>query len=251
MTAMLEGQLRAHEEAWQSKPLLRKIYRSWYELIAAQLATVPGPTVELGAGIGRFKEVVPTVVTTDVEPTPWADEVMDAEHLAYAPNSVANIVLVDVFHHLARPARFLDEAERVLVEGGRVVLLEPYCSPVSTFAYTHFHHEDIDLSAAAFADEPSLEQSPMTANGARPTLVFFKNDGELAQRWPGLRMVERRRLAYVVYPLSGGFSRRSLLPAGAYEPLSWFERRLDRLDRLLAFRCLVVLQRVDAGAFSG
>ena len=74
------------------------------------------------------------VVTTDVEPTPWADHVVDAERLPYGDGSLANLVLIDVFHHLADPAGFLDEASRTLAPGGRVVILDPYCSPVSTLA---------------------------------------------------------------------------------------------------------------------
>jgi SAM-dependent methyltransferase len=241
----LQAELARHDAVWSSKALLRRIYRAWYESIAARLAAVPGQTVELGAGIGRFKEVVPGAVATDVEPTPWSDAVVDAERLPYPEGSIANLVLIDVFHHLARPARFLDEAARVLAPRGRVVLLEPYCSPVSTFAYRHFHHEDIDLSAPPFDDDPALDGSPLTANGARPTLVFFRNEGELHARWPELRMVERRRLAFFLYALSGGFSRRQFVPAAAYRPLAALERALAPLGSLLAFRCLVVLERTD------
>ena len=111
--------LRRHEVAWESKAVLRRVYREWHAMIAARLAAVDGPTVELGSGIGRLAEVVPGLIRTDVQPTPWAEAVVDAEHLPYAEASVANLVLVDVFHHLARPARFLDEASRVLAPGGR------------------------------------------------------------------------------------------------------------------------------------
>jgi SAM-dependent methyltransferase len=239
----LEDELRRHEIVWRSKPLLRRLYREWHELVAARLAAVPGATVELGAGIGSFKEVVPTAVATDIEPTPWADAVVNAERLPYSDGSLANLVLVDVFHHLARPARFLDEAVRVLAPGGRVVLLEPYCSPVSTFAYRHFHHEEIDLTRPPFGDDASLDTSPLSANEARPTLAFFRNTNELGERWPQLELVERRRLALFLYALSGGFSRRQLVPVRAYRPLAALERLLSPLAPLLAFRCLVVLEQ--------
>ena len=60
-----------------------------------------GSTSELGVGIARFKEVVPAAVETGVEPTPWADRVVGAEHIEYPDGSVANLVPVDV-HHLGR-----------------------------------------------------------------------------------------------------------------------------------------------------
>jgi hypothetical protein len=55
--------------------------------------------------------------------------------------------------------------------------------------------------------------------------------------------VERQRLALLVYPLSGGFTGRQLLPR-AMEPLAnACERLLTPLAPLLAYRCLVVLER--------
>jgi SAM-dependent methyltransferase len=244
----LEEELRKHDIVWRSKPLLRQIYREWHEQVAARLAEVPGTTVELGAGIGRFKEVVPKAVATDVWPTPWTDVVVNAERLPSREGSVANLVLIDVFHHLARPARFLDQAVRVLAPGGRVVLLEPYCSPVSTFAYRHFHHEDLDLAAPAFGDDPALDASPLVANGARATLAFFRYERELRERWPELRVLERRRLALFLYALSGGFSRRQLVPAASYQFLATVERLLSPLAPVIAFRCLVVLERTSRAA---
>jgi hypothetical protein len=43
----LESELRKHEMAWKSKPLL-PVYRDWYDLIRLQRTAVAGPTVELG-----------------------------------------------------------------------------------------------------------------------------------------------------------------------------------------------------------
>ena len=159
---------------------------------------------------------------------------MDAERLPYADGSLANLVLIDVFHHLADPAGFLDEARRTLAPGGRVVILDPYCSPVSTLAYRAFHPERTDLSAPAFAPEAEIAADPLASNQARATLVFFRH-AELRRGWPDLRVVERRRLALVAYPLSGGFFGR-LAPGAAYRPLAAAERVLAPLAPLLAFR---------------
>jgi SAM-dependent methyltransferase len=235
--------LQSQLAAWNARPLLRRLYTEWYEEIAGRLAAVAGPTVELGAGIGRFKELYPSIVATDVEPTSWTDEAVDAEALPYENGSLANLVLVDVFHHLARPASFLDEARRTLVPGGRVIVLDPYCSLVSTPAYRLFHRERTDLRVAAFDEEAEVAASPLASNQARTTLAFFREADRFRERWPELSMVERRRLALLLYPLSGGFSGRRLVPAVLYRPLSVVERALAPLAPLLAFRCLVVLER--------
>ena len=239
----LHETLHAQLAAWEARPLTRRLYEEWYEEIGRRLAQVSGETVELGTGIGKFKERFPFVVATDVEPTPWADQVVNAERLPYGDGSLANLVLVDVFHHLGQPAAFLDEAGRTLASGGHVVMLDPYCSPVSGPAYRLFHHERTDLSAPAFEAEEDVSASPLGSNQARTTLVFFRHVEEFCRRWPELRIVERRRLALLRYPLSGGFSGRRIVPSAAHQPLAIVERALAPLAPLLAFRCLIVLER--------
>jgi SAM-dependent methyltransferase len=183
-------------------------------------------------------------VLTDVEPTRWAEAVIDAEAMPYQNGSVANLVLFDVFHHLPSPHRFFDEAKRALAPGGRIVVFDPYCSPVSTPAYRAFHHERTDLSGDAFEDDADVAMTPFASNQARATLAFFRELPEFERRWPMLRVVERRRLALLLYPLSGGFSGRQFVPAGLVAPLELVEKAATPLAApLLAFRCLVVLER--------
>jgi SAM-dependent methyltransferase len=209
----------------------------------AELSQVSGPTVELGSGIGSFKEYRPATIATDIAPSRWADEVVDAQDLPYEDGSLANLVMIDVFHHLPSPARFLAEAARVLKPGGRAVLLEPYCSPVSAFAYDRFHEEHTDLSADPFGDEALSSASPYDANVAIPTIVFWRRLDRFEDLFPSLIVQQRARLAMFAYPLSGGFGRRPLLPRSLERPVAWLERRLAFAAPLLAFRCLVTLER--------
>ena len=99
----LQRALDEQERAWRERPALRRQYADFYARIVRRLSGVPGQTVELGSGIGRFKELRPDVVTTDVEPTRWSDAVVDAHELPFGDASLANLVLLDVFHHLAAP----------------------------------------------------------------------------------------------------------------------------------------------------
>jgi len=243
MTQTLVDALRAQEASWNARPLLRALYESWFRQVCAALSPITGRSIELGSGIGTLQHTCPRVEATDVEPTPWASEVADAEALPYADGTLANLVLVDVFHHLARPARFLDEAVRALAPGRRVVVLDPYCSPISAAAYTRFHHERTDLSAEPFADDASIAVEPLASNPARATLAFFRHADELAARWPAFRIVERRRLALFAYPLSGGFTGRQLVPGVLGRGLARLEGMFGFLAPLVAFRCLVVLER--------
>jgi hypothetical protein len=110
MAEQLVDALRLQEASWNARPLLRELYVGWFEQVCAALSRVEGRSIELGSGIATLQRTCPRVEPTDVEPTPWVSEVVDAEALPYGNRTLANLVLVDVFHHLARPARFLDEA---------------------------------------------------------------------------------------------------------------------------------------------
>jgi SAM-dependent methyltransferase len=240
----LERALEEQERAWLMRPFLRRVYGEWYRALVERMSPVPGRSIELGSGIGRLSDYAgERVVLTDVEPTRWVEERVDALHLPDGDGTLANILMLDVFHHLADPARFLDEATRALRPGGRVLMVEPYCSLVSTFFYRRYHHERTDLGADPFAPDAITATRPLESNQARATLVFYRHRAELGRRWPQLALVEERRLAFVAYPLTGGFSRRPLVPAAAYRPLQLLERGLRPLAPLLAFRCLVVLER--------
>ncbi len=94
--------------SWRKKPLLRDIYITFHKLIAKYLSHgLNSYTVELGSGIGNIKEVIPNCVRTDLFPNPWIDRVENAYQLSFFDNTVDNLILFDVFHHLYLQPGFL------------------------------------------------------------------------------------------------------------------------------------------------
>ena len=126
-----------------------------------------------------------------------------------------------------------------------MVVLDPYCSPVSTVAYRRLPPRAHRPLGAAFEAEETIAADPLASNQARTTLVFFRRVAELRRGWPDLRIVERQRLALRRLPAVG-----RLLRAARWRPTprtgrcQRCERALAPLAPLLAFRCLVVLERV-------
>jgi SAM-dependent methyltransferase len=236
-------ELQIQRAAWERRPLLRAVYTDWFERIDDELSVVEGPTVELGCGIGAFKEFRDQTISTDVMPTPWTDAVVDAQELPYEDSSVANLVLIDVLHHLPRPHRFLSEAERVLRPNGRLVMVEPYCSPISTVLYKLFHFERTDLEADAFGAESQSKSDPFDSNQALPTLMFWRQPERFRLNHPRLEIVRRERFSLVAWPLSGGFTGRQLVPHRLLGVLRVAEHLLRPLAPLAAFRCLVALEK--------
>ena len=97
---------------WDRKPGLRAVYEDFYDRIAAVCTS--GLTIEIGGGIGNLAQWLPGAVGTDIQFAPWLDCVADAQHLPFADGTAANIVMVDVLHHVEFPTRFFREAERLL-----------------------------------------------------------------------------------------------------------------------------------------
>ena len=170
MDAMASDPLAGYRKIWSRKPTLRTVYDDFYDRIAA--ACRPGLTIEIGGGIGNLKDRLPDVFATDIQPAPWLDCAADAQRLPFASGRLANIVMVDVLHHLQSPLRFFREAARVLGEGGRVLMIEPAITWGSTLFYRFLHHEPVRTSIDPLADEMPLSgRDPYDANQAIPTLL--------------------------------------------------------------------------------
>jgi SAM-dependent methyltransferase len=160
----------AYREVWDRKPILQAIYGDIYQHMLA--AIVPGPTLEVGGGSGNFKLFRPDTVSSDILAAPWLDLVCDAQRMPLADASFANIVMVDVLHHIESPLRFLEEAARVLRPDGRLVFCEPAITPLSGLFYRMFYDEPVDMSVDPLAaDEISADKNPYDSNQAIPTLL--------------------------------------------------------------------------------
>jgi SAM-dependent methyltransferase len=244
---MSEELLHAHRDLWQRKPVLRSIYQDFYRRILS--ACRSGRSLEIGGGSGNLKEYSQDVVTTDIVATEWLDAVADAQALPFADSSFANIVAVDVLHHIEYPVRFLDEAQRILKPGGRIVLVEPAISPVSWFFYSFWHPEPVRMNADPLANGVAdKERKPFDSNQAIPTLLFGRHRKRFEARYPRLKLVRLERFGFFAYPLSGGFRSWSLLPAQLVPSLLNLEKRLaPALAPLMSFRLLAVLENAKSG----
>jgi SAM-dependent methyltransferase len=234
--------LREHLQVWDNKPAARLIYRDMFERIAA--ACCPGPTLEIGAGIGKLKERLPDVTSSDIQFSPWLDLVADAQNLPFREGTFGNIVMVDVLHHVEFPIKFLRTASQVLKPGGRLIMVEPAITWGSAFFYRCLHQEPVDMSADIFADGvPDPARDPYAANQAIPTLLARRTD-RFHQLIPDLRVIQVSWFSFAVYPLSGGFKRWTLVGEKVAQKGIALERRLEGLlGRRLGFRMLIVIER--------
>ena len=230
-----------HGELIRSKKILRKLYHQWNAEYVSEIAFAPeGLLVELGSGGGALKEMEPRIITTDYLDLPTNDMTFSALEMPFADQSVAAIFMTDTMHHLPDAGLFLEEVDRVLMDHGKLMMIEPANSTWGRFIYQHFHHEPF---------EPSKGWTiPVTgplsgANGAIPWIVFVRDFAIFHARFPNLKieLIEYRNP--LMYLLSGGVSYRQLLPDFAYGFVNFWDRILPRISKELSMFMMVKITR--------
>ena len=243
-----EEQLQRHRRIWEAKPILRRVYSEQFFPRLLSVRVAGGISVEVGAGPGFFKQAAKDIFSTDLIACPWLDAVVNAQQLPFRAASVTNIFGLDMLHHLSSPMLFLGEAQRVLVPGGRLILIEPWITPLSYCAFRLFHQERCD-----FSEQPWLvmhtsahgEKLAFDGNQAFPYQMFRRRRrAQTLALLPGLRLHSLERFCLFTYVLSGGFNHASRLPEFLYSAVFGLERATLLLWRhFAALRVLLVLER--------
>lgn len=237
-------EIRQQRKIWESKKILREIYFDWYGKIISNMAS--GKTsIEIGCGCGNFKSFYPRVTATDVTSNPFAQAVIDANELPFEKGSIDNFIMFDVLHHLEDPMRYFRKAGQSLREKGRIILIEPYVSFFSYFVYKYFHHEKLDFRQNLFhAGIEGGRSGGNFSNTAIPTLLFEKNRKLFQKELPDLKIIKKDLFSFLVYPLSGGFRYKSMIPYPYYRALDNIEKTaLKPFSRFLAMRMLIVIEK--------
>ncbi len=235
--------LEDYQQRWREKHALRAVYGDLHRRM--RKASVPGPSLEIGGGIGNLEAGRDDLLRMDIQASSGVDLAADAHRLPFASGSFANIYLFDVLHHLQCPLVFFAEADRVLQPGGRIIMVEPGITPLSHLLYGLGHEEPVDMSWLPEADcRLDPDKDPYDSNQAIPTILFKRSPQTFAKSNTSLRVVTAEWLSLFVYPLTGGFKRWSLMPAALVSVLLRVEDLLlPLLGRLAAFRLMVVIEK--------
>jgi len=232
-------------EYWNRKPILKTLYGDFYRLIARKLSNLPeSKIVELGSGLGNIHEFIPNCLRTDLFPNPWIDQIENAYQLSFPDESLSDLILTDVFHHLKYPGTALQEFSRVLRKGGRVIMLEPCISALGWMVYGVLHEEPIAMTKEIEWEAPgdwSPDKVDYYAAQGNASRIFVGKS--LQDKLTGWEKMETQRLSAIAYAASGGFSKPQLYPTSALPLMRKLEKILDRFPALFATRLLVMLKK--------
>lgn len=235
-------EIERNRAAWQRKPLLQEIYRSFYARILRQVdPTIPGRVVEIGSGIGNLKAHLPGAICTDLFPNPWLDLTCDGYELPFRDGALSHLILFDVFHHLVRPVAFLSEARRVLASRGRLIFFEPFISVASRPVYGLLHHEPVALGQTIDLSPVAPVARDYYAAQGNATRLFFH--GENPGWHTGWNKLHAEAISSFGYLLSGGYSKPAFYPQAALPFVQRLDALLSRWPAMFGARCLVTLER--------
>lgn len=247
MRARTLERFEKHRRVWERNRALRALNAELYGRVANELPPASlGRRVELGSGPGFAREFIPDLELTDLVRAPWHDGEASAEALPYPDGGVGALVLFDVLHHVPSPRRFFEEAARVLAPGGRIVLCEPYISPVSYPVYKFLHEEPLNMAADPLAIyDGNGARDPFDSNQGIPTLLFARRPEAFAAAFPSLSVRSVSYMSGFSLPASGGFSHGPFLPFGLWSLWHKLDTSLpSAVMRWLAFRMLIVVERI-------
>ncbi|HWD94234.1 MAG TPA: class I SAM-dependent methyltransferase [Verrucomicrobiae bacterium] len=230
------------------RPLMKRCYDDWYARLLADIASVPGPgaLVELGSGGSYLKMLEPAVITSDVS-SGIAEQVIDARQLPFPDASIRALLLTHVFHHIPDVEAFLREAERALVPGGVISMIDVAHTPFARFFFRNFHHEPYEDSQAEwrFAQGDSM----MDSNQALTWMVFVRDRARFESRHPGLKIECLELMPWFTYFLSGGVTMRYMIPGFINPILHGIECLLTPAAPLFSLSWHIRVRKIAAKKF--
>ncbi len=239
-------ELLKNEQAWKAKKSLRVIYKQFYQQMSEHLSrhSTEPKTLEFGSGIGAIKEVIPSCMTSELFPVAGIDRVENIYSINFDDDTLDNILLFDVFHHLEYPGEALAEFHRVLRSEGRVIICDPDMSLCGQIVYGLFHPEPLGMKLAIQLDTNSKEnrENPRYyAAQANAWRIFVKkqNIEQIKKNW---NVVATCHYVSFAYWGTGGFSKKQWYPDACLGLIQKIDNLLQFAPQVFSARLLVVLE---------
>jgi SAM-dependent methyltransferase len=119
-------------------------------------------------------------------------------------NKISNLILVNVFHHISDPGQFLKAAEKSLLPGGRIIMIEPSNNYWSRLVYKFVGHEPFDTEQSEWkfqSKDPLLD-----SNQALSWIIFERDYEKFKNLFPMFSLIQKKNMMPFSYLLSGGHS---------------------------------------------
>ena len=234
---------RIQNQLIENRPALRHCYDTWYRKMLDDRIIREAPRtakfLELGSGGSLLKSFDPRVITSDVADG-IAEMTIDARRLPFPDASLHAVFMTHVFHHIPDVSAFLREAERTLCPGGMIAMIDVAATPFARFFFSNFHPEPFKPRA----DWAFLQAHAMYDSNQALTWIVFRRDFARFQReFPLLELEIIEYLPWLPYLLSGGVTKRNILPDLLARLAISFDERLPFLRSFFALHWFIRIRR--------
>ena len=234
-----------NRKIYKKKELLQIIYKNYFKLIKKNMFIKSDlPALEIGSS-GFIKEIIPNCITSNlVKDDVMIDKEENIFQLNQKDESLSNIILVDIFHHLEFPKLALKNLHKALCEDGRVIMIEPAMGMIPRLIYKFFHHEpngfDYHIKWNETPKNIPNKDSYFAAQSI-PWRAFIKNELKLENTF---KVAKIRCFSDFTFLASGGYSFYSLYPKFLYKQIRFFDNILSKISKnIFSARMLIVLEK--------
>ena len=234
-----------NRKTYQNKDLIKIIYNNYYKKIKENIYTSNKKKIlELGSGGGNIKKIIQNCITSDQFKNENIDRIENIYKINFKKNSVSNIILIDVFHHLQFPNLALKEIHRVLIKNGRIIMIEPAMGFIPRIIFKIFHYEPNGFNLKINWNHipkkiPSLNQ--YFAAQSMPWRAFLLKELNLRSRYK-IKLI--KPFSDFAFLLSGGYSYKAFYPKFLYSLIKLIDKILTSISiRIFSARMLIVLEK--------
>jgi ubiquinone/menaquinone biosynthesis C-methylase UbiE len=233
-----------NRKIYQNKDLIKIIYNYYYKKIKKNIYISNKKILELGSGGGNIKKVIHNCITSDQFKNENIDRIENIYKINFKKNSISNIILIDVFHHLQFPSLALKEILRVLIKNGRIIMIEPAMGFIPRIIYKIFHYEPNGFNLKInWNDTPKRIQSlnQYFAAQSLPWRAFFLKELNLRSKYK-IKLI--KPFSDFAFLLSGGYSYKAFYPKFLYSLIKLIDKILTSISiKIFSARMLIVLEK--------
>ena len=234
-----------NRKIYQNKGLIKIIYNNYYKNIKKYIYLSDKKKIlELGSGGGNIKKVIKECITSDQFKNKNIDRIENIYKINFKKNSISNIILIDVFHHLQFPSLALKEIHKVLIKNGRIIMVEPAMGLIPRIVYKIFHYEpngfNLRIKWNNIPKKIPLSNQYFAAQSI-PWRAFFLKELNLKSKY-SIKLI--KPFSDFAFLLSGGYSYKALYPKILYSLIKLIDKILTSISiRIFSARMLIVLEK--------
>ena len=234
-----------NRKTYQNKDLIKIIYNNYYKNIKKNIYLSDKKKIlELGSGGGNIKKVIKECITSDQFRNKNIDRIENIYKINFKKNSISNIILIDVFHHLQFPSLALKEIHKVLIKNGRIIMIEPAMGLIPRIVYKIFHYEpngfNLRIKWNNIPKKIPLSNQYFAAQSI-PWRAFFLKELNLKSKY-SIKLI--KPFSDFAFLLSGGYSYKALYPKILYSLIKLIDKILTSISiRIFSARMLIVLEK--------